>query len=144
MWPTAAIAVKGRFLRRRGRSRCISFSHTPSSVPGTQSRLLPSLAARGAARAALEANKRIAQDGHWTLEIGGPGGRLIGDWRLEPLIPMPILGLNITEVPILASGLYRSTYGTMVPWVKFNDLGVENKGLQCVYSRGGHGNGIGD
>ena len=24
----------------------------------------------------------IAQDGHWTLEIGGPGGRLIGDWRL--------------------------------------------------------------
>ena len=23
-----------------------------------------------------------AQDRHWTLEIGGPGGRLIGDWRL--------------------------------------------------------------
>ena len=25
---------------------------------------------------------RIAQDRHWTLEIGGPGGGLIGDWRL--------------------------------------------------------------
>ena len=24
----------------------------------------------------------IAQDRHWTLEIGGPGGGLIGDWRL--------------------------------------------------------------
>ena len=27
-------------------------------------------------------DKLIAQDRHWTLEIGGPGGGLIGDWRL--------------------------------------------------------------
>ena len=30
----------------------------------------------------MAAKTEIAQDGHWTLEIGGPGGRLIGDWRL--------------------------------------------------------------
>ena len=37
MWPTAAIAVKGRFLRRRGRSRCTFFSQAPSSVPSLDS-----------------------------------------------------------------------------------------------------------
>ena len=37
MWPTAAIALKGRFLRRRGRSRCTFFSQAPSSVPSLDS-----------------------------------------------------------------------------------------------------------
>ena len=37
MWPTAAIALKGRFLRRRGRSRCTFFSQAPSSVSSLDS-----------------------------------------------------------------------------------------------------------
>ena len=37
MWPTAAIALRGRFLRRRGRSRCTFFSQAPSSVPSLDS-----------------------------------------------------------------------------------------------------------